>query len=104
MHTCVVLAILTHPTPSHLVALRERVHAGVISTRGGMPVTTTRLTGEPVERSPVTPGLVLVSGQTALTVRALGVVFTLAYGVDLRTTATSVAITGTSGVWESRVH
>ena len=72
--TCIVLAVITHSSPSHLVAIGERVHTGVVVTASGMVVAVTRLAREGVVRRPVPPRFVVVEGQASLTVVSLSVV------------------------------
>lgn len=72
--TSIVLAVVTHSTPSHLIAIRKRVHIGIVVTASSVVVTVARLAREGIVGCPVPPRLVVVEGQTSLAVVSLGVV------------------------------
>ncbi len=72
--TSIVLAVITHSSPSHLIAIGERVHAGVVVTASGVVVTVTGLAGEGIICGAISPRLVVVEGQAYLTVVSLSVV------------------------------
>ncbi len=95
MLTCIVLAILANSSPSDIVALRERVLRDIVDAGGGVAVAATGLAGEAVLCAPVPPRLVIVGGETGLTVWSNGVVFTLANSVNLVTAPTCVTIAST---------
>jgi hypothetical protein len=72
--TSIVLAVIALPSPSHLIAIGERVNAGVVVTASGVVITVTGLAGEGVIRGAISPRLVVVEGQASLTVVSLSVV------------------------------
>ena len=72
--TCIVLAVITHSSPSHLITVGEWIHTGIVVTASGMVVAVTRLAREGIVRRPVPPRFVVVEGQASLTVVSLGVV------------------------------
>ena len=93
--TRVVLAVVAHTSTSHLIAVGEWIHTGIIVTASGMVVTVTRLAGEGVVRCTVSPWLVVVEGKTSLTVVSLRVVQAITDGVNVVTTAAGMAIAST---------
>ena len=72
--TSVVLAVVTHSSPSHLIAIREWVHAGIVVTASGVVVAVTRLARKGIVGGTVSPWLVIVEGQALLTVVSFSVV------------------------------
>ena len=93
--TSIILTFDTHTSTSNIIAAGGRIHCLIVVTATSMIVTITQLARECIARGPIAPWLVVVKRKTALTVWPLRVVYALTSGVDLRTTATRVAIAGT---------
>ena len=93
--TSVILAVVTHPTSTNLIAVRERVDSRLIVAPGSMVITVARLARVGIIGGTVSPRLVVVERKTSLTVKSLRVVHTVTYRVNIGTTATGMTVAST---------
>lgn len=96
--TCIILAVLANPTPSHFIAVWKRVHGDIVDAGEGVAIAAALLAREAICRRAVPPRLIIVGGETRLTVTPLGIVLTLAERVQFGTTATGMSIACTPAV------